>query len=80
MSHFGNPHPYPLAGKVTEIGLKGLCLGVSPTGAHINNLTTILGVKDEEICQVNVFPLYALGTAKKTTLTPSRSHCGNCLA
>ena len=36
--------------------------------AHRRNLKTILGVKDSDICQVNVFALYALGTAKKNTL------------
>ena len=36
--------------------------------AHRRTLTTILGVKDSDICQVNVFSLYALGTAKKNTL------------
>ena len=36
--------------------------------AHRRDLTTILGVKDSDICQVNVFALYSLGTAKKNTL------------
>ena len=41
---------------------------VTASITHRRNLKTILGVKDSDICQVNVFALYALGTAKKNTL------------
>ena len=36
--------------------------------AHRRKLKTILGVKDADIFQVNVFPLYRMGTGKKNTL------------
>ena len=45
-----------------------LAKAVTASVAHRRNLKTILGVKDSDICQVNVFALYALGTAKKNTL------------
>lgn len=45
-----------------------LSKAVIASQAHRRNLKTILGVKDSDICQVNVFALYALGTAKKNTL------------
>ena len=45
-----------------------LAKAVAASVAHRRSLKTILGVKDSDICQVNVFALYALGTAKKNTL------------
>ena len=45
-----------------------LAKAVIASAAHRRNLQTILGVTDSDICQVNVFALYALGTAKKNTL------------
>ena len=45
-----------------------LAKAVTASVAHRRDLKTILGVKDSDICQVNVFALYALGTAKKNTL------------
>ena len=36
--------------------------------AHRRILKTILGVRESDICQVNVFALYSLGTAKKNIL------------
>ncbi len=41
---------------------------VSACVAHRRNLKTILGVRDADICQVNVFSLHTLGTVKKSTL------------
>ena len=55
-----------------RVGMKrnkdGLTKAVTASVAHRRNLKTILGVKDSDICQVNVFALYSLGTAKKNTL------------
>ena len=51
-----------------------LAKAVTASVAHRRNLKTILGVKDSDICQVYVFALYALGTAKKTHSTPLLSH------
>ena len=48
--------------------------------AHRRNLKTILGVKDSDICQVNVFALYALGTATKNTLDAIAQSLESCLA
>ena len=45
-----------------------LAKAVIASNAHRRNLKAILGVKDSDICQVNVFALYSLGTAKKNTL------------
>ena len=45
-----------------------LAKAVTASVAHRRDLKTILGVKDSDICQVNVFALYSLGTAKKNTL------------
>ena len=44
-----------------------LAKAVTASVAHRRDLTTILGVKDSDICQVNVFALYTLGTVKKNT-------------
>ena len=41
---------------------------VAASLAHRRKLKTILGVKDVDIFQVNVFPLYSMGTGKKNTL------------
>eukprot|EP00974_Lingulodinium_polyedra_P024294 2352600-Lingulodinium_polyedra.AAC.1 len=38
---------------------------------HRRSLKTILGVKDADICQVNVFGSHCLGTVKKNTLIAS---------
>ena len=53
---------------------------VTASVAHRRNLKTVLGVKDSDICQVNVFALYSLGTVKKTQPNPLPSRCHNCLA
>ena len=45
-----------------------LAQAVAGCVAHRRNLKAILGVKESDICQVNVFALYSLGTAKRTTL------------
>ena len=39
---------------------------VTASVAHRRNLKTILGVKDSDICQVNVFAVCSLGVVKKT--------------
>ena len=57
-----------------------LSKAVTASVAHRRNLKTILGLKEPEICQVNVFALYALGTAKKPYSNPLPSPCLNCLA
>ena len=43
-----------------------LTKAVTASAARRRNLKTILGVKDSDICQVNVFAVYSLGTAKNT--------------
>ena len=53
---------------------------VTASVAHRRNLKTILGLKEAEICQVNVFALYTLGTANTTYSNPLPSHCLSCLA
>ena len=45
-----------------------LSKAVAASVAHRRNLKTIIGVKDSDICQVNVFTLYSLGTVKKGVL------------
>ena len=45
-----------------------LAKAVIASVAHRRDLKTILGVKESDICQVNVFALHCLGTVKKTTL------------
>ena len=45
-----------------------LAKAVTASVAHRRDLKTILGVKDSDICQVNVFALYTLGAAKKNSL------------
>ena len=45
-----------------------LTSAVSASNAHRRNLKTIMGIRVSDICQVNVFSLYTLGTAKKQTL------------
>ena len=55
-----------------RIGMKNkawLGKAVTASVAQRRDLRTILGgVKDSDICQVNVFALYTLGTAMKNTL------------
>ena len=55
-----------------RIGMKKnkswLTAAVTASNAHRRNLKTIMGIRDSDICQVNVFSLYILGTAKKQTL------------
>ena len=41
---------------------------VTASDAHRQKLKTTLGIKDSDICQVNVFSLYNFGTAKKAVL------------
>ena len=53
---------------------------VTASIAHRRNLKTVLGVKDSDICQVNVFALYSLGTAKKNTLDAIAQSLERCLA
>ena len=45
-----------------------LAKAVTASVAHRRDLNTILGVKDSDICQANVFALCSLGPAKKNTL------------
>ena len=45
-----------------------LANGAAAVQAHRRKLRTILGVNDDQICQVNVFSLYLLGTVKKNML------------
>ena len=52
-----------------------LSQAVKASVAHRRDLKTILGVKDHDICQVNVFALYTLGTAKNTYSAPLPSPC-----
>ena len=40
---------------------------VRAANGHRRVLRTVLGVREEDICQVNVFPLYTMGTKKKET-------------
>ena len=62
---FWEPPPLAIGRRGNRDWLERAVLG---SIAHRRNLTTILGVPDEQICQVNVFPLYALGTAKKNNI------------
>ena len=57
-----------------------LAKAVLASVAHRRDLKTILGVKDSDICQVNVFALYSLGTAKKRTLDAIAQSLESCLA
>ena len=45
-----------------------LSKAVAASVAHRRSLKTIIGVKDSDICQVNVLTLYSLGTVKKGVL------------
>ena len=57
-----------------------LAKAVTASVAHRRNLKAILGVKDSDICQVNVFAMYALGTAKNTTFGAIAQSLESCLA
>ena len=50
-----------------------LSAAVGAAVKHRANLKTIIGCKDDEILQVNVFSLYALGTTKKYVLEKIKS-------
>ena len=41
---------------------------VTACNLHRRNLKTIIGVQDKDICQINVFSLYSLGTVKRNAL------------
>jgi hypothetical protein len=58
--------PQRLGVKRTKAWLEA---AVTASVSHRRNLKTILGVKDTDICQINVFSLYTLGTVKKNTLS-----------
>lgn len=45
-----------------------LAKAVTACNQHRRNLKTIIGVKDSDICQINVFSLYSLGTVKRNAL------------
>ena len=45
---------------------KWMSVAVTAANLHRRKLRDVMGVKDSDILQVNVFCLYALGTAKKT--------------
>ena len=57
-----------------------LAKAVTASVAHRRDLNTILGVKDSDICQVNVFALYAPRDCEENTLDAIAQSLESCLA